>query len=132
LSEEFIALRLLLFVRYVLRQLRNWLGFIVAGFVVSVISMNSYPFQAHRWIGLASLMTLIAIGTGVAFVFAEMDRDAILSRLSNTKANELGPTFFLRVARFGALPLLTVLSAQFPVINHTLFFWIKPAFEALK
>jgi hypothetical protein len=132
LQEEFLALRMLIFIRYVLRQLRNWIGFIAAGFVISIISMNSYPFQGHRWIGLTSLFTLLAIGTGVGFVFAEMDRDAILSRLSNTKANELGPTFFLRLARFGALPLLTVLAAQFPSINRALFFWIKPAFEALK
>jgi hypothetical protein len=132
LQEEFIALRFLIFIRYVLRQLRNWLGFIVAGFIISTISMNSYPFQAHRWIGLASLITFLAIGTVAASVFAEMDRDAILSRLSNTNANELGVTFFLRLARFGGLPLLTLLAAQFPSINRVLFFWVKPAFDAIK
>jgi hypothetical protein len=116
----------------VLRQLSNWLGFIVAGFIISIISMNSYPFQAHRWIGFASLITLLAIGTGVTMVFAEMDRDPVLSRITDTKANEVGTTFFFRLARFGALPILTVLAAQFPSINRILFFWIKPAFEALK
>jgi hypothetical protein len=115
-----------------LRQMRNWLGFIMAGFIVSVISMNSYPFKAHRWIGLASIITLIALGTGVAMIFAEMDKDAILSRLTDTKANQIGKTFFVRLARFGALPLLTVVASQFPVVNQALFSWIQPALEALK
>jgi hypothetical protein len=132
LHEEFLALRLLIYMRYVLRQLRNWLGFIAAAFIISVISMNAYPFQAHRWIGLASLITLLAIGASIAMVFAEMDRDAILSRITATKVNEVGPTFFFRLARFGALPILTVLATQFPVINRVLFFWIRPAFDALK
>jgi hypothetical protein len=132
LQEEFIALRLLLYIRYVLRQLRNWLGFLIAGFIISIVSMNSYPFQAHRWIGLASLITFLAIGTGVAMVFAEMDRDPILSRITYTKANRIGAAFFFRITRFGALPLLTVLAAQYPSINRVLFFWVKPVFDALK
>ena len=132
LQEEFIALRLLLYIRYVLRQLRNWLGFLIGGFMISIISMNSYPFQAHRWIGLASLITFLTIGTGVGMVFAEMDRDAILSRITYTKANRVGTAFFLRLGRFGALPFLTVLAAQYPSVNRALFFWVKPVFDALK
>ncbi len=132
LEEEFVALRVLMFLRYVIRQLRNWLGFIVGGFIISIVSLNSYPFQAHRWIGVASMIMLIAIGSGVAFVFAEMDKDAILSRITDTKSNAVGKTFFFRLARFGTLPLLTVLGAQFPAVSRYLFSWVQPALEALK
>ena len=94
--------------------------------------MNSYPFQSHRWIGMATVITLIVIGAGVAMVFAQMDRDSVLSRITDTKANEIGKTFFFRFAQYGALPLITVLAAQFPSINRVLFSWVQPAFEALK
>jgi hypothetical protein len=131
LKEEFIALRYLIYMRYVFRQLRNLLGFIIAGFIISVISLNTYPFEGHRLIGFGSIVIFLALGLGVGFVFAEMDRDAILSRLTETKANEVGRTFFLRLAQYGSLPLLTVLASQFPSIHRFLFSWVRPVIEAL-
>jgi len=132
LKEEFVALRYLMYIRYVIRHLRNLLGFVVSGFILSVLSTSSYPFQGHRWIGIASTIVFLALGIGVGRVLAQLDRDAILSRLSDTKANEVGRTFYVRLAQFGALPLLTVLASQFPSINSFLFSWVQPALEALK
>jgi hypothetical protein len=132
LKEEFVAFRYLMFIRYVFRSLRNLLGFIIVAFILSVISLSSYPLQGHRWIGVASAITFVALGTGIAIVFAGMDRDAILSRISATKPNEVGLTFYLRLAQFGALPLLTVVASQFPSVNRFLFAWVQPALEALK
>jgi len=92
-KEEFVALRYLMYIRYVIRHLRNLLGFVVSGFILSVLSTSSYPFQGRRWIGVASTITLVALGIGVGRVLAQLDRDAILSRLTDTKANEVGKTF---------------------------------------
>jgi hypothetical protein len=131
-EEEFIAYRYLIFIRYVLRHMRNLLGFIIWGFVLSVISMNCYPFQGHRWIGLANTIAFAALATGIGIVFAQIDRDAIMSRLTNTNANELGKTFFVRVVQYGALPVLTLLSSQFPSFNRAVFSWLQPALQALK
>jgi hypothetical protein len=132
LKEEFVAFRYLTFIRYVFRSLRNLLGFIIVAFILSVISLSSYPFQGHRWIGVAGTVTFLALGTGIAVVFAGLDRDAILSRITATKPNEVGATFYLRLAQFGALPLLTVVASQFPSVNRFLFSWVQPALEALK
>lgn len=132
IEEEVVALRYLMFLRYVFRQLRNLLGFIVAAFVLSVLSLSSYPFEAHRWIVFSSLIVLVVLGIGIATVFAQMDRDAILSRLTNTKANELNKTFYLRTLQFGALPLVTLLASLFPSVNHYVFSWAQPALQALR
>jgi len=132
LQEEFVALRYLMFIRHVFRHLRNMLGFIIGGFVLAVIALSSYSFQGHRWIGVASTLALLALGAGVVMVFAGMDRDALLSRITATQPNEVGATFYMRVAQFGALPLVTVLASQFPALNHVLFSWVQPAIEALK
>jgi hypothetical protein len=132
MEEEFIAYRYLLFIRYVLRHMRNLLGFIIWGFILSVISMSAYPFQGHRWIGLANTVTFIALSVGIVMVFAQMDRDAIMSRLTDTKAQELGKSFFVRLVQYGALPLATLLASQFPAVNRFLFSWVQPALEALK
>ncbi len=132
LKEEFVALRTLIYMRYVFRHLRVLLGFVVAGFILSVLSTSSYPFQGHRWIGAANAAVCLALGLGVVTVFAQMDRDAIMSRITDTKANELGRTFFLRVAQYGVLPLVTLLSSQFPEVNRLLFSWLQPAIDAIK
>jgi hypothetical protein len=102
------------------------------GLILSVVALSSNNFQGHRWIGVASTIAFLALGTGIAVVFAGLDRDAILSRITDTKPNEVGVTFYLRLAQFGALPLLTVLASQFPSLNHLLFSWVQPALEALK
>jgi hypothetical protein len=131
LEEEFIAMRYLIFMRYIFRHLRNLLGFIVVGFIFAAISLQSYVFQSHQWIGFSSLCIFLALGIGVAIVFAEMDRDAILSRITDTRSNELGKTFAFRLMQFGALPLITVLAGQFPFIERIFFSWVRPVLDSL-
>jgi hypothetical protein len=50
-----------------------------------------------------------------------MHRNAILSRITDTTANELGWEFYLRLVTFGAVPVLTWLAYQFPEIGGTLY-----------
>jgi hypothetical protein len=59
-------------------------------------------------------------------VFAQMDRDAILSRITKTDPDKLGTTFYLRVAQFGALPIIMLLASQFPSLNRYIFSWLQP------
>ena len=88
--------------------------------------------RTHQWIGGANTVVCLALGLGIVAVLAEMDRDAIMSRITNTKANELGMTFFIRVAQYGVLPLVTLVSSQFPEITRLLFSWLQPAIDAIK
>jgi hypothetical protein len=60
-----------------------------------------------------------------------MSRDAILSRIANTDPGKISADFYFRIASFGALPVLTLLSSQFPSIGRFLFSWIQPGIEAL-
>jgi hypothetical protein len=131
LKEEFVAYRYLVYMRYVFRQLSNLLGFVVAAFILSIISLQSYPFQGHRWIVFSSFYVFAALGVWIAIVFAQIDRDAVLSRLTDTNRNELGKTFFFRLAQYGALPLITVLATQFPWVNRLFFSWVRPALDIL-
>jgi hypothetical protein len=131
IAEEFVALRFVAYFRYVGLQLRNLLSFISAGFVLSVISLRSYPFLGSRTIGWALSLLFFVLGTPIVVAFAQMDRDAVLSRLSDTEPGKLDRAFYLRLVSYGALPLLTVLASQFPTIGRFLFSWLQPAVEAL-
>jgi len=131
LKEEIVGLRYLVYIRHVFRPLKDLLWLMVTGFVLAVASQHSYPFRGHRMIGLASVVILLLIGVGIGIVFAEMERDPILSRITETKANELGKNFYWRIVQFGALPLLTVFASQFPSLGRFIFSWLEPALEAL-
>ena len=64
-------------------------------------------------------------------VFAQMDRDSVISRITDTEAGKVGKEFYLRLAAVGALPALTVVSAYFPPIGRFLAGLTQPALDAL-
>ena len=132
LASRFVALRYLEYIRYVLLQLRGLLSFITAGFILSLLALNSYPFQSEYLTGWTVTGICLALGAGVVLVFAQMHRDAVLSRLTTGTAGTLGKTFYLRVASYGALPLLTVIASQFPGVGRFLLSWVQPALEGLR
>jgi hypothetical protein len=86
LQEEFIAYRDLTFMRYVFRHLRNLLGYVVTAFIITVVALSSYPFLGAHWLALSAIFVFLALGIGVVVVFAEMDRDAVLSRITDIRA----------------------------------------------
>jgi hypothetical protein len=62
-----------------------------------------------------------------------MDRDAILSRMSDTKPGEVRYVLFLKhMLAVGGLPLITVLATLFPAIGSFLFSWAAPVLESLR
>jgi hypothetical protein len=131
LAEEFVALRFVAMIRYVTVHLKNLLEFVAAGLMLAIVSLNSYPFEPHH-----SIMTVISVcffALSVVFftAFVQMNRDTIISYLSNTTPGSLDSNL-LHVASFGALPLVTVLASQFPSVGGFLFSWVKPALETLR
>ena len=113
--------------------MRNLLLFIVTGLVLAILSINSYPFQSHHLLGWTMTIVLVVLGTGVGIVFAQTSRDAIVSRISDTQPGNLDfVKFATKMIAYGALPVLTLVSSQFPAISHALFFWVQPALESLR
>lgn len=131
LAEEFVALRFVGLIHFESAQLTNLLLLLSVGFVLALASVASYPFLA----GMQCVWTLAGVfvlfGAGVIVSFAQMSRDAILSRLSRTDPGKLDWSFYLRVASYGGLPLLALLTSQFPPLGRFLFSWLEPALNAL-
>jgi hypothetical protein len=132
LAGEFIARRFVAAIRYVTLQLSNFLSPVVWGFVLAVIALNCYPFQgAHLFRTMTTAMFVVAAVT-VIKVFAEMGRDATLSRLSDTKAGRLDWAFAAKVVGAGVLPLLAMLGVYFPSLSRFILGWVQPALTALR
>jgi hypothetical protein len=65
-------------------------------------------------------------------VFAQMHRDPILSRITETNADELGLDFYIRIVSFGAIPVLTWLAYQFPDIGSAIFRFLQPGLDVVR
>ena len=131
LAQEFVALRFLAFIRYAMLQLRNLLTFITFGYVLLVFSLGSYPFQSPHVIAWTLGIALIVITVPVLLVFMAMEKDSVLSRITNTTAGKVDWGFYVRAAAFGVLPLLSVLASHFPAVGQYVFSWVQPLLHSL-
>jgi hypothetical protein len=131
-NSELFALRYVAFIQANCRQIENLLIFLPIGFVLTLLSLNSYPFQSGHVLSWFMANLLIAIGIAVVFVLANSERDPVLSRLNGTEPGKIGKDFYMNLISYGALPVLTVLAAQFPAIGSFLFSWVQPLLQALR
>jgi hypothetical protein len=106
--------------------------FLPVSFSLALISLAIYSFEPHR--GLIWSVTALFVGIGFIMltVLMQMHRDPILSRITGTKPNELGLTFYVRIAALGIGPLLTLLATHYPSISRYVVSFLQPGLEALK
>jgi len=132
LAEEYAALTYVNFLVTVLLRMRTMVINAIGIYVLIVISMNVYPFEPHPALQTLAIVLLASLGAAVGVVYAEMHREAILSRLTSTGTGELGWDFWLKLLSAGAIPVFSLLAVQFPQINQFLFSWLEPALQAVK
>jgi hypothetical protein len=132
IAEELIVLRYVALIRAVLINIRYLMLFVTTAFVLALVGWNSYPFQPHAFIDWCFTILLGILTFGFVSVLAQMHRNAILSRVTNTTANELGWEFYARIFAFGAVPVLTWLAYQFPEIGGTIYRIIQPGLQVVK
>ncbi len=132
LAENLIARRYYNYVRYVVTEMRRILFFTVAASTLLLISLHVYAFQAMRSIDYAFLFLFVFLGSGVTFVLAQMERDPLLSRLQGSEPGKLSKNFYLDIARYGLVPVLTLISSQVPGISNLLLGWLQPNLDILR
>jgi hypothetical protein len=132
LAEEFVAIRYVSLIRAVLVNIRHLMTFVSFAWVLSMIAWNSYPFRPRETINLMFTLLFLTLGVGAIWVFSQMYRDVLLSRITRTEGNELGSEFYIRVAMFGAIPLLTWVAYQFPAMGAVVLKYLQPGIEAAK
>lgn len=126
-----MALRYVGLIHYESAQLKNIVVLLVVAFVLALASIGSYPFLGGRLLVWTMAAVFVFFGAGIINSFAQMARDAILSRLSGTDAGKLDLGFYLRVLSYGALPVLALLASQFPSLGRSRVSWVQPALNAM-
>jgi len=132
LGNEFIAMRIAAYVRYITLQMKNLMTFMSLGFLLSLLASISYPFDRPQIIAWSATLTLAALLFTVGTALAQMDRDAILSRMSNSTPGQVRYMAFVKhMLAVGGLPIVTLLATLFPAIGSYLFSWAAPIMESL-
>jgi hypothetical protein len=131
--QELVALYVIDYVESVVRNLRHLALSLIVCLTVTTMMLSSYPFAPASVVrvGFFTLMAL-AVATIAATLF-QMNRNATLSRISHTPAGEVtwDSQFIINLLLVTGVPLLTVISAQFPGVREFLFSWVSPALIAI-
>ena len=132
-ATKLLAVRFAAFVHLVFRQLRELLLFACGGFVLMILTLATYPFQprhpvmAMLWaVGFAGIVLIVV-------AFAEMEQDEMLSLMGGTTAGHLSlkSGFLQNVALYVAIPLLSLLAAEFPAIGQSVWALLSPLLKPL-
>ena len=132
MAEEYVALIYINFLVTVLLRMRTLVITAIGVFVFILLSMNVYPFEPHPALQTLAVGLAIAMVAVIAYVYAKMHRDAILSLMTSGTPGELGWDFWLKLGSAVAIPVFGLLATQFPEINQFLFSWLEPALQAAK
>ena len=132
-AEELAACEVVEYIEWVLRQLRRLALLLLAILVLATSLLSSYPFQPHSMIMVVFFG--LVIGTVITIVPAliQMNRDEVLSRITKTAPGVItwNTPFVLNMALFGIVPLMALLSSEFPTVRSILFAWVEPLLRAL-
>ncbi len=131
LRENFVALRFAAYFRYVTVQIWNHLSYLIVGTVCLMVAVSAYPFEPHRSLVLAA-STVFAVSAAVFLtMFAQMDRNATLSKIGYTTPGKLSGNFVRWAIVYGTVPLLMAVAGVFPELGRSLFSWVGPLLNAL-
>lgn len=127
---DFVALQLTRYFSYALRQVKSMAWCVSFEILILTLLLNSYSPQAPLLIGRYLAVLLAGVGVVITTVYAEMERNAVLSAMTRTTAGQLGGDFWIQLIALGVLPLIGVLAHLFPEISGFLWSWAAPGLQA--
>jgi hypothetical protein len=131
-AEEFVCLIYVGYLQNLLARMRTMVLSIVGVLAGFAFSLAFYPYVPRPTIAISILLLVLVLGSAVALVYAGLERDSTLSRITNTEPGKLGLGFWVRYGSFIGVPILGLLVAQFPAITDFVTSWVEPSLNAAK
>jgi len=115
-AEEFIVSRVVSLLAIVFPPLQNLGYFVLAGLLLMLLAVTSYPFQPRNEFLLFNWIVILSFVGMVFWIFVQMNRNTVLSLLNGTTPGEFNVNreVMLRILLYIIAPLLALLGAQFP------------------
>ena len=131
LAEDIVALPFYAYIRKVVLELRNILFFLGVAVSLLFAALHTYAFRADQAIDWWFFGLFAVMGSGIVVVIAQVERNALMSRLTDTTPGELGGNFYIQLLKYGTVPILTIFGSQIPFLSNVVLKWAQPALEAL-
>jgi hypothetical protein len=128
-AEDYVATVLVLGIREVLARLGARLAFVMAASLMLLGAFMLYPFSNRQTLVAFAWAFMSIVVAVVLSVFVQVDRSHVLGWLKNDpNAGRFSwdREFLTRAALYGAVPLASLVAAQFPDISRMLFEWLEP------
>lgn len=129
--ERFLAMRIAVLSAYGVCRLRGVWFRLAACSLLFVASMACYPVHPHKEILVLCWLLVGTVAGTTAWVFVEMNRNAVLSTLAGTNPNEVNwtPEFVEKLVTVVGLPLLGIVAAAFPQVARVIGSLLGPIFH---
>jgi hypothetical protein len=131
-AEEYVALVYASFLASLLLRMRSVVMEAIAIYFFIVLSISSYPFEPNPAMFSLAVILILVMGIVIGYVYSQMHRDPALSRLTSTTEGERGLDFWMQFLGAGAIPVLSLLAAQFPTVSHILISLLQPILQTTK
>jgi hypothetical protein len=124
-ANLFVAARVVDFLRQVFPHLKSLIWFITVGVLAMVLATSTYPFPRHDTLLWLTWSAVLSVTIVSVFVFFQINRSRIVSMLSGTDPGRFSwdSAFTWHLLLYVALPVLTLLGAQFPHALTGVFSW---------
>jgi hypothetical protein len=130
-AEEFVCLTYISYIQNALARIRSLVFSIGILFVTAALSLAVYPFSPKPAITTIMMVLLFGFAIAVGMVFSGMERDRILSDITNTDP-VLSWEFYGKFATFLVPTILALLTTQFPELTDSILSWLEPGLNAIK
>ncbi len=132
-AEEFMAVECVRYIESVLHDLRRLASYLLVSLLLSVALLSSFPFQPQDIVKLAFIALLLCTVVVLFLVMTQMSRDDVLSQITRSEIGKVSwdTTLVLNMVLFGAIPLLALLSSEFPDVRTFLFSWAEPMVRSI-
>jgi hypothetical protein len=132
-AEEYAALRVVEYVEGIIGHVRVLTVFLLLSLLLATAMLSSYPYHPQAWIKLFFLIVLAGTVAGLITMTVQMNRDDVLSRITRTDPGRIhwDMTFIRNLVLFGVLPLVSLLTSEFPIVRDFLTSWMEPVSRML-
>lgn len=125
---DFVALRVVAWLRYVFAHLRNCLAGAMAPALLLLIAVTTWAFEPKQLVSFGIWAAVLGAAAVTLWTFVEIDRNASLSVIGGTTPGKVSfdRSFFVNVFTYGVIPLVGVITTQFPYFGRLFAQWFNP------
>jgi len=130
--RRYLALRVVALIRYAMLQIGTLTCFVAYGYVLAVMSVMSYAFAGRQALNVLVVGTFFGLLIWIGMMMAQFQRNAMLSRLEGSTPGQVSyGQLALHLLSVGGLPLLAIVTSQFPAVAEFAFSFFRPVLGAL-